>query len=364
MSRRSWHDRPVTLTDLRTPAVLVDKARALRNIDRMQAAATARGLRLRPHAKTHKSPVIARWQIERGAVGICCAKIGEAEVFADAGVTDIRIPYPINPANADRVIALARRTHLSFIVDHRARGGAVVRGTGKGRDRGGRAGEGGRGLPPLRHRTGGGDRRAVHRHGGRAAGTSPEGIAVARRTGVSRLIRRAPPRDGRGRGGDAANVGGGRARGRSDDRGIERRRHANRAILDAAGRPHRVPARQLRLLRSHADRPRRRGGGRLRAHGDGAGGQQAGRRPRDPRLREQDAEQRRRSRVLAGTGLRRGAGARGSADRALVRGARHRERRLAARRCSSRATWCACCRITRAWCRIWWIRRGCWKATR
>ncbi len=118
MSRRSWHDRPVTPTDLCTPAVLVDKARALRNIDRMQTAATARGLRLRPHSKTHKSPVVARWQIERGAVGICCAKIGEAEVFADAGVTNIRIPYPINPANADRVIALARRTHLSFIVDH------------------------------------------------------------------------------------------------------------------------------------------------------------------------------------------------------------------------------------------------------
>jgi D-serine deaminase-like pyridoxal phosphate-dependent protein len=118
MSRRSWHDRPVTLTDLRTPAVLVDKARTLGNIARMQAAATARGVRLRPHAKTHKSPLIAGWQIEQGAVGICCAKIGEAEVFTDAGVTDIRIPYPISPANADRVIALARRTHLSFIVDH------------------------------------------------------------------------------------------------------------------------------------------------------------------------------------------------------------------------------------------------------
>jgi D-serine deaminase-like pyridoxal phosphate-dependent protein len=118
MSRRAWHDRPVTVTDLRTPAVLVDKARALRNLDRMQAAATARGLRLRPHAKTHKSPIVARWQIERGAVGICCAKIGEAEVFADAGIADIRIPYPLNPANADRVVALAGRTRLSFIVDH------------------------------------------------------------------------------------------------------------------------------------------------------------------------------------------------------------------------------------------------------
>jgi D-serine deaminase-like pyridoxal phosphate-dependent protein len=108
----------VTLDSLRTPAVLIDRARALRNLDRMQQAASTRGIRLRPHAKTHKSPVIARWQIDRGAVGICCAKLGEAEVFADAGIADIRLPYPVNPVNADRVAALLDRTHLSFIVDH------------------------------------------------------------------------------------------------------------------------------------------------------------------------------------------------------------------------------------------------------
>ena len=108
----------MTVESLRTPAVLIDRARALRNLDRMQAAADARGIRLRPHAKTHKSPLIARWQIERGAIGICCAKLGEAEVFAAAAVADIRLPYPLNPVNADRVIALLDRTRLSFIVDH------------------------------------------------------------------------------------------------------------------------------------------------------------------------------------------------------------------------------------------------------
>jgi D-serine deaminase-like pyridoxal phosphate-dependent protein len=56
-------------------------------------------------------------QIEAGAVGICCAKLGEAEVFADAGIADIRLPYPINPVNADRVLALMGRVRLSFIVD-------------------------------------------------------------------------------------------------------------------------------------------------------------------------------------------------------------------------------------------------------
>lgn len=86
----------------------------------MQSAADARGLRLRPHAKTHKSIQIARRQIEAGAVGICSAKLGEAEVFADAGIEDIRLPYPLNPVNAERVVDLLGRTRLSFVVDHPA----------------------------------------------------------------------------------------------------------------------------------------------------------------------------------------------------------------------------------------------------
>ncbi|HET7617975.1 MAG TPA: alanine racemase, partial [Vicinamibacterales bacterium] len=95
------------LTDIPTPAVLVESSRLERNLDRMQHAADSRGLRLRPHAKTHKSPHVAAMQIQRGAAGICCAKLGEAEVFADAGITDIRLPYPLHPINAERVFALA-----------------------------------------------------------------------------------------------------------------------------------------------------------------------------------------------------------------------------------------------------------------
>jgi D-serine deaminase-like pyridoxal phosphate-dependent protein len=84
----------------------------------MQALARSAGVALRPHAKTHKSPVIARWQLEAGAAGICCAKLAEAEVFAEAGITNIRLPYPVNPANADRVRAvIARGVTLSIIVD-------------------------------------------------------------------------------------------------------------------------------------------------------------------------------------------------------------------------------------------------------
>ena len=125
---------PVQFTDLPTPQVLVDRARLFANIERMQAAADAHRVRLRPHAKTHKIPAIARWQMDRGAVGICCAKIGEAEVFADAGIEDIRLPYPVNPRNADRLLALMDRCRVSIIVDHPAvaRGWSdVMRGAGR-----------------------------------------------------------------------------------------------------------------------------------------------------------------------------------------------------------------------------------------
>src|SRR5262245_788735 len=106
------------LGELPTPQILIDHTRARRNIDRAQQLADTAGLKLRPHAKTHKSPVVARWQIERGAVGICCAKVGEAEVFASAGIQDIRLPYPVHPSNAPRLVALMDRARVSIIVDH------------------------------------------------------------------------------------------------------------------------------------------------------------------------------------------------------------------------------------------------------
>jgi D-serine deaminase-like pyridoxal phosphate-dependent protein len=107
-----------TLTSLPTPFVAIDRSKLRANIAAMQSLARTAGVQLRPHAKTHKSPAIARLQLDAGAVGICCAKLGEAEVFADAGVTDIRLPYPVNPANADRVRALLERgVKLSIIVD-------------------------------------------------------------------------------------------------------------------------------------------------------------------------------------------------------------------------------------------------------
>jgi D-serine deaminase-like pyridoxal phosphate-dependent protein len=107
----------VQLTDRSTPRVIVDAPQMARNLDRMQALVASSGKALRPHAKTHKSPVIASEQLRRGAVGICCAKLGEAEVFVAGGCDDITLPYPLLPSQAARVAALLERARIRFIVD-------------------------------------------------------------------------------------------------------------------------------------------------------------------------------------------------------------------------------------------------------
>lgn len=107
----------MTLHDIPTPAVVIDTARMTRNIDAMQRAADAAGLRLRPHAKTHKIPAVAKQQLARGATGICCQKPSEAAVFAEAGIDDIRLPYPVHPSKADRLFSLMDHARISIIVD-------------------------------------------------------------------------------------------------------------------------------------------------------------------------------------------------------------------------------------------------------
>jgi len=103
---------------IETPALVIDLDALERNIDRMAAFAHSRNLRLRPHAKTHKSAQIAAMQTSAGAVGVCVQKLSEAEALAAAGVSDI---YISNEVVADdklvRVAALARHTRLSIAVD-------------------------------------------------------------------------------------------------------------------------------------------------------------------------------------------------------------------------------------------------------
>ena len=81
--------------ELDTPVLLIDSDALDRNIARMKDMAAAAGVTYRPHAKTHKSAVIARKQIDAGAVGVCCAKLGEAEVLASEGIDNILITTPV-----------------------------------------------------------------------------------------------------------------------------------------------------------------------------------------------------------------------------------------------------------------------------
>jgi D-serine deaminase-like pyridoxal phosphate-dependent protein len=112
---------PETVDEIDTPAVLIDIDRAERNIARAQQAADAAGVRLRPHIKTHKLPFFAQKQVEAGAVGITCQKIGEAEVMADAGLTDIFLPYNIvGRQKLDRLRALNDRVILAVTADSTA----------------------------------------------------------------------------------------------------------------------------------------------------------------------------------------------------------------------------------------------------
>lgn len=83
------------LQDLETPAVVIDLDRLERNLRRTNEIAAQAGVKLRPHIKTHKSVWIAKRQLELGACGITVAKLGEAEVMADAGIRDILVAYPI-----------------------------------------------------------------------------------------------------------------------------------------------------------------------------------------------------------------------------------------------------------------------------
>lgn len=105
---------------LNTPVLLIEVDVLDRNIAKMAGIAQAAGIALRPHAKTHKSAEIARRQIAAGAVGVCCAKLGEAEALSDCGIDNILITSPvIGPPAVDRLIGLARRTKgLMATVDH------------------------------------------------------------------------------------------------------------------------------------------------------------------------------------------------------------------------------------------------------
>lgn len=112
-------DAPVPLDALPTPALIVDIDQVEANLRAMAEFMKARGAGIRPHVKTHKCPHLAHRQMALGALGICCAKVSEAEVMAAAGIERILITSPVATKDkVDRVVALAKASPgLQMVVD-------------------------------------------------------------------------------------------------------------------------------------------------------------------------------------------------------------------------------------------------------
>jgi D-serine deaminase-like pyridoxal phosphate-dependent protein len=106
------------LEELDTPAVVCDLDALDRNLASVPARCRELGIPFRAHTKSHKIPEIAHRQMASGAIGLCCQKIGEAEVMVAAGLTDILIPFNlVGPAKMERLTRLARRATMTVSVD-------------------------------------------------------------------------------------------------------------------------------------------------------------------------------------------------------------------------------------------------------
>jgi 3-hydroxy-D-aspartate aldolase len=117
-----------TIDEIDTPALIVDLDALESNIAKMAAFARANGVRLRPHAKTHKCPVIAHRQIAAGAVGQCCQKVGEAEALVRGGVRDVLVSNEIvGMPKLRRLAALAADATIALCFDHPEQIGAASR---------------------------------------------------------------------------------------------------------------------------------------------------------------------------------------------------------------------------------------------
>lgn len=105
---------------LNSPSLVLDLEMLDRNIAEMASFAKAHNVKLRPHSKTHKSADIARRQMEAGALGVCCAKLGEAEALGEAGIQSLHITSPVvTPQAIQRLVELnAKVSDLMLVVDH------------------------------------------------------------------------------------------------------------------------------------------------------------------------------------------------------------------------------------------------------
>lgn len=108
----------MTLSDVDTPALLLDLVAFEANLDRLDASLAETRIRVRPHSKSHKCPEIALRQMAHGAVGVCCQKVTEAEAMVAGGIPNVLVSNQVvGPRKIERLVALARRARISVLVD-------------------------------------------------------------------------------------------------------------------------------------------------------------------------------------------------------------------------------------------------------
>ncbi|KAA5606933.1 DSD1 family PLP-dependent enzyme [Roseospira marina] len=109
----------MSIDEIGTPALIVDLDAFEKNVKTMKEFIESKGLRLRAHAKTHKSADIALYQIAQGgACGVCCQKVAEAEALVDGGVTDVLVSNQVvDPKKIDRMAAMAKKARVLCCVD-------------------------------------------------------------------------------------------------------------------------------------------------------------------------------------------------------------------------------------------------------
>ena len=108
----------MAFADIDTPSLVIDLDAYERNLDRMARFVAGSKASLRAHSKTHKSPIIARHQVERGAVGICCQKVSEAEVMVQGGIKSVLVSNEVvGRRKLERLAALARVADVAFCID-------------------------------------------------------------------------------------------------------------------------------------------------------------------------------------------------------------------------------------------------------
>ena len=118
MTTRPPAEIGMPLDEVDTPALLVDLDAFERNLARLPQRISGGNVRLRPHAKTHKCPVIALQQVARGAVGVCVQKVGEAEAMVYGGVPDVLVTNEIvGRQKLRRLMALAHVAHVGVCAD-------------------------------------------------------------------------------------------------------------------------------------------------------------------------------------------------------------------------------------------------------